>query len=388
MGNKEQWAAAAYVIEQIEQAGFEAVVVGGAVRDYYLQKDMHDIDIATSATPQEMKRIFQQTVDVGIEHGTVLILDGGEPIEVTTYRTEGTYADHRRPDEVVFVRTLKDDMQRRDFTMNAMALTKNYTIIDYYNGAQDIDAKLIRAVGEPAQRFAEDALRMLRAIRFSAQLGFTIEQQTLAAIQQHAATIEKIAVERIDMELAKLFTAAYVANGIEMLVTSNLSTYLPGIWRAADWIHFKANHPDKGWAYVAYLAQTNDILTAYKCSNKTQQFVKHVMAAAEHMQSKWTAWESFSYDVEVIETAYDICCYQQQSTVLPLDVILTQKAALPIATKKELAITGHHLLKWSGDKKGPWLKDALLQALQLVVTGQLSNEEQQLKEWFLHDFNN
>lgn len=185
----EDWQVALRVIEKIEEAGHEAVIVGGAVRDFLLQRDVHDVDVATSALPEEIKKIFSQTIDVGMEHGTVVVLDEGKPIEVTTYRTEGTYSDYRRPDEVIFVRELSQDLERRDFTINAMAFTKSGEIIDLFNGKDDLHVGLIRAVGDANSRFREDALRMLRAIRFSAQLGFDIEEKTLEAIQKDSDLI-------------------------------------------------------------------------------------------------------------------------------------------------------------------------------------------------------
>jgi len=201
MQNNKEWQAAYSVIEQLEQAGFEAVIVGGAVRDALLDRPAHDVDVATNALPEEVKTVFQKTVDIGIQHGTVLVIVPTGPVEVTTYRTDGEYTDHRRPQNVHFVRSLKEDLQRRDFTMNAIAMRRDGSFVDYYDGRQDIEKHLIRAVGEAQKRFAEDALRMLRAIRFSAQLGFTIEANTFTAIQQRAADLAFIAKERIKAEL-------------------------------------------------------------------------------------------------------------------------------------------------------------------------------------------
>ncbi|MER2116288.1 MAG: CCA tRNA nucleotidyltransferase, partial [Solibacillus isronensis] len=231
----QQWQAAKEVIKKIEHAGFEAFIVGGAVRDHYLQKENNDVDIATSALPEEIQTIFSQTIDVGIAHGTVIVLDCGEPIEVTTYRTESTYSDHRRPDTVEFVRNLQEDLKRRDFTMNAMALSQTGEYIDYYDGRQHIDSKVICAVGEPDQRFEEDALRMLRAVRFAAQLHFSIEENTFDAIRQKAASIEYVAIERIQVELSKIFISAHAAFGIEYMQKTTLSNFLNGDFTSSDW---------------------------------------------------------------------------------------------------------------------------------------------------------
>lgn len=172
------------IIEKLEEAGYEAYFVGGAVRDLLIGREIADVDIATSATPIEMKAIFSKTVDVGIEHGTILILLKGEAYEVTTYRAESTYSDFRRPDEVRFIRHLKEDLQRRDFTMNSIAMDKNGELIDPFAGREAIKNREIKTVGSSEERFNEDALRMMRALRFKSQLGFLLEEGTYDALKR------------------------------------------------------------------------------------------------------------------------------------------------------------------------------------------------------------
>ena len=167
------------IINQLEQAGYEAYVVGGPVRDCILGKCPTDWDITTSASPYQVKEIFSYTIDTGIAHGTVTVMMGKEPFEVTTYRVDGEYKDHRRPEEVCFTKSLKEDLLRRDFTINAMAYNDRDGLIDYYGGAEDLKKKTIRCVGDARRRFDEDALRILRALRFQAQLGFVIEEEQI-----------------------------------------------------------------------------------------------------------------------------------------------------------------------------------------------------------------
>ncbi|MER1985415.1 MAG: CCA tRNA nucleotidyltransferase [Solibacillus sp.] len=384
---KSEWQAARQVITAIEAAGYEAVIVGGAVRDYYLNKASSDVDVATSALPTEVKAIFKQTVDVGIEHGTVLVLDAGEPIEVTTYRTESTYSDHRRPDEVVFVRSLAEDMQRRDFTMNAMALNQNDEFIDLYGGRKDLDAGIICAVGHADERFREDALRMLRAVRFCSQLGFTIEEQTLAAMQTHAATIAQIAVERVQVELSKLWCGDYVARGMEALVDSHLAEHLPGRFDPQQWQLVQTDKRLVGWAYFCYVSSDASLMQQYRCSNKDKLFVTQTLQAAEALERGWCDWDYFLFELEVLHAAYLMRTWQGQQPAFPLATIAERKSSLPIQQKSELAISGQHLLQWAGDKRGPWMKTALTAALHGVVTGTLDNNVERLKDWFLHEFN-
>ena len=163
------------VLKTIQDNGFEAYFVGGSVRDTILGLPIHDVDIATSAYPAEVKALFKKTVDTGIEHGTVMVIDHGEGYEVTTFRTESGYQDYRRPDKVTFVRSLADDLKRRDLTINALAMDMNGEIVDLFGGLDDLKNHLIRAVGVPAERYHEDALRMMRTVRFASKLGYCRE---------------------------------------------------------------------------------------------------------------------------------------------------------------------------------------------------------------------
>ena len=182
------------VLDIFEKNGFEAYFVGGSVRDALLHKPINDIDIATSAFPEEVKSIFKKTIDVGIQHGTVVVLFQNEPYEVTTFRTESGYQDYRRPDQVTFVRSLEEDLKRRDFTINAFAMDQKGIIKDFFQGLQDLEKKIIRAVGDPYERFHEDALRIMRAIRFQSQLNFDIEEQTFQAVVESASLLSTAAL--------------------------------------------------------------------------------------------------------------------------------------------------------------------------------------------------
>lgn len=386
---KREWQAAHQVIAAIEAAGYEAVIVGGAVRDFYLNKPSSDVDVATSALPAEVKAIFAHTVDVGIAHGTVLVLDCGEPVEVTTYRTESGYSDHRRPDAVQFVRSLAEDLRRRDFTMNAMALKSEQTLIDLYGGQEDLDARVIRAVGNAAERFSEDALRMLRAVRFCSQLGFTIEEQTLYAMQQHADRIRQIAIERIEVELSKLWCGTYVYQGVQALVESGLAQHLPGQFEPAQWQLVQTESRLVGWAYFCYVNADLEatLLQKYRCSNKDKAFVKQTLQAVAALQRGWCDWDYFSFELEVLQAAYTIAVWQHAQPVFDVREIATRKQQLPIQQKSQLAISGQQLMQWSGDRRGPWMKEALDLALRGVVAGHLQNNVDELKDWFMHEFN-
>lgn len=197
------------IIDTLESAGFEAYAVGGCVRDSVLGREPDDWDITTSARPEEIQRLFPRTIDTGIRHGTVTVMLDREGFEVTTYRIDGEYEDSRHPKEVTYTASLEEDLKRRDFTINAMAYNEGRGLVDLYEGMRDIQAGVIRCVGDARERFTEDALRMMRAVRFSAQLGYEIDQATREAIAALAPSLQKISAERIQTELVKLVTSPH-----------------------------------------------------------------------------------------------------------------------------------------------------------------------------------
>ncbi len=198
-----------FIISRLEQAGYEAYAVGGCVRDSLLGRQPHDWDVTTSAKPTQVKEVFRHTIDTGIQHGTVTVMLDHEGFEVTTYRIDGEYEDSRHPKEVTFTVDLIEDLRRRDFTINAMAYNDKSGIVDAFGGVEDLENGIIRCVGEAAERFGEDALRILRAVRFSAQLGFSIAEGTKAAATELAPNLKNISAERIQAELVKLLMSAH-----------------------------------------------------------------------------------------------------------------------------------------------------------------------------------
>lgn len=197
------------ILAELQQAGYEAYAVGGCVRDSLLGREPNDWDITTSAKPEQVKALFRRTVDTGIRHGTVTVMAGKDAFEVTTYRIDGTYEDGRHPDCVTFTASLAEDLKRRDFTINALAYNPKDGLVDLFDGTGDMQRKVIRAVGDPQERFSEDALRIMRAVRFSAQLGYTIDAGTREAIEKHAPDLRRISAERIHAELTKLLVSPH-----------------------------------------------------------------------------------------------------------------------------------------------------------------------------------
>lgn len=226
------------LIECLERAGFSAHAVGGCVRDSLLARPVHDWDLTTSATPDEMRGVFAhlRTIETGIRHGTLTVLREDIPYEITTYRTDGVYTDSRHPDSVSFTRCLREDLARRDFTVNAMAYSPRDGLVDLFGGQEDLASRTLRAVGDPICRFTEDALRILRALRFSSVLGFSVEEGTSAAVLSLFPRLSAVSAERICQESAKLLTGAYAS--------SVLAAYAPVFYAVWPYIGREALAPE------------------------------------------------------------------------------------------------------------------------------------------------
>ena len=245
----------------LNEAGFEAFVVGGAVRDLLRGSHVHDWDITTSALPEQTKAVFAgcRLIETGIKHGTVTVLMDGFPLEITTYRTEGTYSDHRRPDSVFFTRSLEEDLARRDLTVNAMAYHPHTGVVDPFGGQADLHARIIRCVGDPDKRFQEDALRMLRALRFASRLGFSIEPETAAAIHKNRELLTHVAAERIREELTGLLCGGCVESILRQY-HDVLAIPIPELAPLTGFKQYNCHHCHDVWGHtIAAVAAAPDL---------------------------------------------------------------------------------------------------------------------------------
>lgn len=372
------------VLATIEQGGYEAYFVGGCVRDTLLGIPLHDVDIASSAYPAEIKQLFKHTVDTGIEHGTVMVLDHGTGYEVTTFRTESAYQDFRRPDHVEFVRSLGEDLKRRDLTINALAMRLDGTVVDHFDGLTDLKHGIIRAVGEPAERFHEDALRMMRAVRFDSQLDFRMDPATFAAIKENAPLLEKIAVERIHVEFIKLLLGKNPRQGIDQFTQAELYRYCPGMAQARPALERLAqlpaiDLPDENAAWTLLTAvmglnekQTAKFLRQWKCANDTIAAVSAARMALTKLQATGgDAWTAYTVGRSALERAKVVAGLL--GIAVPED-LLAQYDALPIKDKHELRLTGQDLMNELGVRPGPAFGRVLAQAERRVVAGELPND--------------
>ncbi|WP_353937845.1 CCA tRNA nucleotidyltransferase [Fructilactobacillus ixorae] len=377
------------VLQVIEQHGYEAYFVGGSVRDTLLHLPIHDVDLATSAYPAEVKQLFACTIDTGIEHGTVTVRYHRHSFEITTFRTESGYQDYRRPDQVTFVRSLQADLMRRDFTVNALAMRENGEVIDLFHGLSDLQAHIIRAVGDPDHRFREDALRMMRAVRFGSQLDFTIEPVTLAAIQTNRALLAKIAIERIHVEFVKMLLGLAPLRGLQQMLTTHLLDYLPVLNQFGKQLTEVVNRPlaqqlaneTQVWSWLAVnlgweAPQIQSALHAWKSSKQLTLAVTKVTAAVHALlEQHLTNWQLYQTGAVRLTDAAQVAValgHPDQTTALQ-----QRYQELPIHSKHDLAINGNQLIQ-SGIKPGPALGHLLNSLEHQVVAGTIANETKQL----------
>ena len=393
-----EFEAAKPVLQRLEAAGFEAYFVGGSVRDMLLQKPIHDVDIASAAFPEEVKKQFDKTVDTGIQHGTVMVLDHGLGYEITTFRTESTYTDFRRPDTVTFVRSLSEDLQRRDFTINALAMTYDGEIVDLFDGLADLSAGVIRAVGEAEVRFTEDALRMMRALRFSAQLGFQIAPDTRAALQRLAPNLAKIAVERIRVEFEKLLMGQKAAASLAMAIEDGVVTYLPGQLDQWQFDTIMTDLEDQQpatspvvWAHLLTRSTLNEsemttFMRTWKTSRDLIKMATAVVPVARHIARRdlWTLYQIYDYRDVLMHVLRLI--RTDDAVIADVDATF---AALPIHHTRELRVAGGQLIAEQIVQPGPQMGRILKQIERAVVTGQVVNQPAALlayaKELSQHD---
>ncbi|HAC1352041.1 TPA_asm: CCA tRNA nucleotidyltransferase [Listeria monocytogenes] len=377
------------VLQKLTTACFEAYFVGGSVRDYLLNRTISDVDIATSAFPEEVKEIFQTSYDTGIAHGTVTVRENNEFYEVTTFRTEGTYEDFRRPSEVTFIRSLEEDLKRRDFTMNAIAMDEHFALQDPFSGQLAIQNKEIKAVGKASERFHEDALRMMRAVRFLSQLDFELDKETEKALESQIELLQHTSVERITVEWLKMMKGKAAKRAIELLLKVKMETYLPGLKdeksalsEFASWDWEKRTTEESIWLGLVVAVKPNNVnafLKAWKLPNKTIQLVNKAYQYALNMKETWLTEELYHAGKAVFSLVNELNVIRGQEN--NQHKVSQAYEALPIHSKKDLAITGADLLKWSGESAGPWVKETLDKVECGVLSNEINNEKIQIKRW-------
>lgn len=378
------------VLRTLEDAGFEAYFVGGSVRDVLLHRHVHDVDITTSAYPEEVKELFDKSIDTGIKHGTITVLYGGESYEITTFRTESGYQDFRRPDHVTFVQNLDEDLKRRDFTINALAMDMHGDIVDLFNGIEDLKNHIIRAVGNPEKRFHEDALRMMRAVRFMSQLEFKLEEKTEQAIKDNHELLKKISVERIREEFVKMGLGPFSRQAFQIFLDTQLSEDVPDFAGKKDLLQvypqlkFSPTMETSLWAVIIILLKVSNenigkFMRDWKNSNamteKVEQIIKMFDLIADHVP---TDYELFEAGEDIIINTIDVADILGQP--VSSEALVDRYLALPIKTPSELAVDGRFLIK-RGMRPGAQLGRTLNQIRKKVVACEIENSEEAIEQY-------
>ncbi|CAJ1314563.1 CCA tRNA nucleotidyltransferase [Paenibacillus nuruki] len=412
------------LLRRLTDQGYEGYFVGGCVRDELMGRPVNDMDIATNATPEQVMALFERTIPTGLEHGTITVLIENEPFEVTTYRTETEYVDHRRPEQVQFVRELSEDLRRRDFTMNAIARGIDGEYVDPFHGIEDLRNGIIRCVGIADERFEEDALRMVRGIRFASVFDFEIEQQTWQALFNHQALIKHIATERIRVEMEKMIAGPYPYHGIELLLSSGLIPYmkvdvpceklnldllrslesLPSSPLVLRWTlialalgideqqikqYFKSwTFPNTITDQASKIIRMNQRLYDGIVEQESVSLVENevVIESTSSIDQSYVRFVScvLDYGKEIAQhwrTLYAVLpsTYQQRLSTIgqQADSWLEQ---LTIYSLADLPIKGQEVLEYVKIPAGKWLGELFNEILLVVATGQLENN----KEAILH----
>lgn len=383
------------IIGSLEEHGFEGFAVGGCVRDSLLKKTPKDWDITTDALPVDMKKIFKKTFDTGIAHGTVTVLMDGVGYELTTYRIDGDYSDGRHPDSVSFSKNLSEDLCRRDFTINAMAYSHNKGIVDLFGGRKDLQNGIIRAVGDAKKRFDEDALRMLRAVRFAAQLGFKIDDDTFEAIKEKAKLLSNVSKERIFVELNKSLCGDFAQN-IKMVYTSGLYRYIGKEFAKLDeniYNFYPRKFPNKKHMYWAVFLENIDNVEAVKkilfelksdnaTRNNTYLLVKELKnpLPSSDEDIRWSLHrigaDLFCDYIEILKSDKENVDILDKIDTIEnrYSLILKENHAYEISM---LDITGKDLMD-IGISKGPKIGEVLEFLLKKVIENPLNNEKSSL----------
>ena len=378
----------AKIIECFEENNYEGYFVGGAVRDYTLGRAVSDVDITTNALPDEIESLFEKTIDVGKEHGTIIVLMDDLPFEVTTYRVEGEYTDHRRPDNVFFTQHLKEDLSRRDFTINAMAMTADMELYDPYDGIRDLDSRMINTVGTAADRFGEDALRMLRAVRFMSQLDFNLADDAKDAISLHAEMLDYVAVERITAELEKLYRGINVKSAKDMIERTGLKSHMPFFKHIDKEQYIKSSAQSLEQEAVIHIYNNSELsghLSALKLSNRQKTTIKQSLKLLDDLKSDMhIKLVAYRYETDILTGVNAIINSNELLSTNHkehLQSAIDAEPRLVIQNRNELAVDGNALMTALNARGGPWLRECLDTIEREVLLENIKNNESEIINW-------
>lgn len=379
---EKHFAAGVKILNRLNQSGYPAYFVGGAIRDWLRGESISDIDITTKATPDEITELFDNVKPTGLKYGTVTVFEEGIPFEITTFRQEGNYRNHRHPDEVTFAATLEEDVLRRDFTINAIAMDSMEHIYDYVGGQADLQIGLIRAIGNPEERLEEDALRILRAFRFVAKTGFVIEPKTKEAITLKKDLLTKIANERIIQELEKILSQKFPQLGFQAMVECEVDQVFPALTKAIHWLalHDERLSLPEFFSLSFYLSEV-EIDRSWRFSNKMKSIIAQTVELMQVTQEdEFTILHVYARGLERCLMANRLNRLlhpenDQEQALRELD------ESLPIRKTCDLRFKGGDILHLTTMKDAEVIGDIVDDLVYQVITHQLPNDYDALRQY-------
>lgn len=368
------------VINDLKRNGYEAYIVGGAVRDHLLRKPFDDVDITTNARPYQVAKIFK-TKPTGLKYGTVTVLMGDEAFEVTTYRIDGVYLDSRHPEAVIYTESVIDDVKRRDFKINGLLMTEKEEIIDYVEGRKDLENKIISTIGNAYDRFNEDALRIIRAFYFQAKLGFQIEKETRQAITDLKDNLSQIAMERILTELIKTFKQPYLKKAIKSIVTTNVHQVLPGLEKGFEYVQDLEQMPFIDAFFTLCFTLHGSVPSNWPFSNVHRHRYQLASQLAKQYQN-FDMVTLYTYGIELCTLANKVNFILKRS---PNQKSKIEKdfANLPIKSELDLKLRAPDVMKLTNQKAGAWLGNLQKQMVFAVLNNEVENTKEALESYVL-----
>ncbi|MDY0339043.1 MAG: CCA tRNA nucleotidyltransferase [Acholeplasmataceae bacterium] len=366
------------VIQDLKRQGYEAYIVGGAVRDYILRQPLTDVDITTNAKPFQVAKLFK-TKPTGLKYGTVTVFMGTETYEVTTYRIDGEYVDGRHPEEVTYSESVVMDVARRDFTINGLLMTESDEIIDYVDGRKDIESKLIKTIGNPNDRFDEDALRMMRAFYFQSKLGFQIDRETREAISNLKDRLKDVSMERILAEMIKILQGKYLKMAFQSMITTGVSKVLPGLHQGIEYTLTLDELPFVDVFFTLAFTLNGHVPSEWTFSNKHRH--RYEIASKLAIENKEIdAMMLYTYGIDLCLLANRVTYMLKRSKNKKVE-IETLYQNLPIQSDLDLKLRATEIIKIANRKAGAWVKEIQTKMVVEVINRRLENNREALIEF-------
>lgn len=354
------------VLNRLEEKGYKAYIVGGFVRDYLLGIESKDVDIATNATPKQIMEVFETSALPKEEYGAVTLFVKNNRFEITTFRKEIRYINNRKPVEIKYIDDLLEDLQRRDFRMNALCMDKDGIVLDLLNGKEDIDNKIINTIGDSNYKFFEDSLRMLRAIRFATILNFKLSDEIKSAIIINKESIKNLSYSRKKQELDKIFSSSNAKYGVELLLEFGLDEELE-LYNLKD---IKITSDILGtWASL-------DISEGYQFTNNEKEIIKNIK---EILKSSISEVSLYKYGLYINQVAADIIGVDKT-------LIARMYETLPITSRKEVEISSQDIMRILNKKAGPYFKDIYSDLELKILKGELANNKESIENYILNNY--